>query len=155
MNRPAWGAWAMGGSMEEPAEAFMRVWNNLTLMHQQHELTEVIYEKPILGAYATFELRFALIGLAAHVDSWCLTHHVEARACATGRWRKHFIGITRRPKSGDKTLKDFAMEKCDELGLEYQYHDTAEAHGILDYRIAQHRVVPPWRLEKPMTRSMG
>lgn len=109
----------------------------------------IFYEKPLnLGPAAgntnadTIEV---LIGLAMHVESWG-----DAMGCRIIRavnqtsWRRSFLGAMKRgTKSVD--LKDYAMQRCRQLGFSPQKHDQAEAIGILDYACFDLDLTPPWR----------
>ena len=63
-------------------------------------------------------------------------------AVAIQSWRSHFLGVAQAPKGmakGDvrtNWLKDAAIKKCMERGWLVQYHDEAEALGIMDFALA-------------------
>lgn len=87
------------------------------------------------------------------------TAHAEAVRCgsvAIGSWRKHFLGSAAAPKhlaAKQRTgyYKDMAIKKCTERNWYVQFHDEAEALGIMDYALScldpdyEHKVGPTVR----------
>jgi hypothetical protein len=78
---------------------------------------------------------------------------IRAAGVAIASWRAHWIGQGVAPKhlaSKDRTpwLKDMAMKRAAERGWLTQFHDEAEALGIMDFALAcldadyGHRVGP-------------
>ena len=111
----------------------------------------LFYEKPLnLGPAAgntNAETIEVLIGLAMHVESWG-----DAMGCRIIRavnqtsWRRSFLGAMKRGTKS-KDLKDYAMERCRQLGFSPQKHDQAEAIGILDHACGELDILPYWRAE--------
>lgn len=159
MERPVGGIWKLGATIEDAPRAFLRLHQNLNDIHSVSPLDEIIYEQPVDPSTFmrpnNFSIPFVLIGLAAHVDSYCEAKNIRCRMVPMATWRRHFIGKMKRGTKS-KQLKDYAMERCLEYGLEFDgKHDIAEAHGILDFRLAQHCIEPPWRKERPLVSVLG
>lgn len=159
LDRPACGTWELGSELTSPGMVFARLHENITGIHgAMAALTSVHYERPLdpgtLGRQTNFDIPFLLIGLAAHVESWCCAmgvRHCQSHHQAT--WRRHFIGkMPRGTKS--MTLKDFAVDQCKQLGILPGRHDAAEAVGILDFALHLAGIMPPWRDQHVLTVQM-
>ena len=128
-------------------------------LYQAYPFDIVYYEEPIAlgpGAHRTNrDTVFTLIGLAAHADSFFEAKNVRKyRSVNQSSWRRHFIGSMKR---GTKTkqLKEYAMERCAQLGMTPQKHDEAEAIGVLDYMCEMERIMPPWRSQEVLRQPLG
>lgn len=149
LERPLAGTWALGDECTSPGRAFGRLHRSLDELHRTMALKTIAYEKPLnLGhgsAQTSEETLFILIGLAAHVDSFCAARGVRhCHGVHQATWRRHFLGKMKRG-TRSAALKDMALERCRELGMTPGRHDAAEACGILDYVLSLDHVVPPWR----------
>ncbi|HEX5183607.1 MAG TPA: hypothetical protein VFW19_10710 [Allosphingosinicella sp.] len=158
-ERPACGTWELGSELTGPGLVFLRLHKRINDIHIVTPIDSVTYEKPLdpatLGRNTSFDVPFLLIGLAAHVESYCEAKRI--RHCAhvhQATWRRHFLGSMRR---GVRTpdLKAYAIEQCRQLGIMPGRHDAAEAVGILDFSLHLAGIVPPWRLDTPLTAQIG
>jgi hypothetical protein len=146
---PACGTWELGSELTPSGMVFARLHQRLAEMHSVTPFQSVTYEKPLdpatIGRNTSFEVPFLLIGLAAHVESFCTAMRIPHCAHAhQATWRRHFLGVLKR---GTRTanLKAMAIEACNSLGIMPGKHDAAEAVGILDHAMHLAGVTPPWR----------
>lgn len=159
MSKPVSGTWSLGSELTSAGRSFLRLHQCMNDLYQIHPFEIVIYEEPLnLGPGAGVTNKdtiFALMGLAAHVDSYCEAKGVrKVRSVNQSSWRRHFIGSMKR---GTKTkqLKEYAMERCAQLGMTPQKHDEAEAIGVLDYMCEMERIMPPWRSQEVLRQPLG
>ncbi len=159
MPKPVSGTWSLGSELTSAGRSFLKLHQCMNDLYQIHAYDIVIYEEPIAlgpGAHQTNrDTVFTLIGLAAHVDSYCEAKGVrKVRSVNQSSWRRHFIGSMKR---GTKTkqLKEYAMERCAQLGMTPQKHDEAEAIGVLDYMCEMERIMPPWRSQEVLRQPLG
>lgn len=159
MSKPVSGTWSLGSELTSAGRSFLRLHQCMNDLYQIHPFEIVIYEEPLnLGPGAGVTNKdtiFALMGLAAHVDSYCEAKGVrKVRSVNQSSWRRHFIGSMKR---GTKTkqLKEYAMERCAQLGMTPQKHDEAEAIGVLDYMCEMERITPPWRAHEVLRQPLG
>lgn len=159
MAKPVSGTWSLGSELTSAGRSFLRLHQCMNDLYQIHPFEIVIYEEPLnLGPGAGVTNKdtiFTLIGLAAHVDSYCEAKGVrKVRSVNQSSWRRHFIGSMKR---GTKTkqLKEYAMERCQQLGFKPQRHDEAEAIGILSYMCAMEGIVPAWEAHEILRQPLG
>lgn len=147
--KPVSGLWSLGSSLTSAGTAFGRLHMNMSDLYRVSPFDIVIYEEPLnldSGKLLTNkETTFLLIGLAAHVDSFCEAKGVRKYRCVNqSSWRRHFFGsFNRGTKRG--TLKALAMERCRQLGMQPRKDDEADAIGVLDYMCEMEGIMPPWR----------
>ncbi|MEA3044555.1 MAG: hypothetical protein QOH47_2393 [Sphingomonadales bacterium] len=158
MAVPACGTWELGGDLTSAGLAFLRLHQRINEVHSVTPLECVIYEKPLdpatMGRHSSFDVAFVLIGLAAHVDSYCEAKRIlRCSSAHQATWRKHFLGPMKRG-TRSMSLKEFAVERCRQLGILPGKHDAAEAAGILDYRLHLDGITPPWRMEHVLTEQL-
>lgn len=153
MDLPACGTWELGsGILTSPGRVFMRLHQRMNDIQTVTPLTSISYETPLyLDVWqpaAHKEAHLLLVGLAAHVESYCDALGIRiCRSVSMATWRRHFIGKMKRgTKSAE--LKDFAMQRCRELGIKPSRHDAAEAVGILDYAMHLEGIEAPWHVER-------
>jgi hypothetical protein len=83
-----------------------------------------------------------LVGLAAHVLSWCAAMGARPKDVHMATWRRHILGSM----PGDQKRR--AQGDCDGSGprarLSSDVHDQVEAIGILDYALDANGILPPW-----------
>lgn len=159
MERPVSGTWSLGSELTCAGRSFVRLHQHMNDLYRVHPFDIVVYEKPLnLGPHAGFtnaDTMFVLIGLAAHVDSFCEARSVrKVRDANNASWRRHFLGPMKR---GTKTthLKALAMERCAQLGLRPSKHDEADALGLLDYMCEMEGIIPPWRANEVLRPPLG
>jgi len=170
MERPILGCWELGSELTSAGTSFIRLHQRMNDLHMVTPFDNVLYETPLnLGPGAGItnaDTIFALVGLAAHVDSFCEAKSVRKyRTANMSSWRGHFLGsIPRGPikdRFGNKLKrkpidwKSLSMERAREFGMEPRRHDEAEAFGILDYQVDLEGITPPWRVAVPMVRQFG
>lgn len=149
MSKPVSGIWSLGSELTSSGRAFLKLHQCMNDLYTVHPFDIVIYESPLnldSGKLVTnADTTELLVGLACHVDSFAEAKNVRKyRKVNQSTWRRHFIGSMKR---GTKTpqLKAYAMERCQQLGLNPSKHDEAEAIGILDYMCEMEAITPPWR----------
>lgn len=159
MARPVSGTWSLGSELTSAGRTFLRLHQCMNDLYQVHPFDIVIYEEPLSldsGKLLTNkDTTFVLMGLATHVDSYCEAKNIrKVRSVNQSSWRRHFIGSMKR---GTKTkqLKEYAVERCHQLGLKPEKHDEAEAIGVLDYMCEMERIMPPWRAGEVLRQPLG
>lgn len=170
MERPVLGYWPLGDELTSAGTTFLRLHHRLNDLHMVSPFDNVLYETPLnLGPAAGItnaETQFLLIGLAAHVDSFCEAKGIRKyRTANMASWRGHFLGsIPRGPIKdalGNKLKrkpidwKSLSMERARELGMNPRRHDEAEAFGVLDYQVDLEGITPPWRRDCPLVKQFG
>jgi hypothetical protein len=150
LDIPFCGSWQLGDELTVPGRTFCRLHARLDEVNKDYPLRSVTYEKPLnLGigvAQTTEETLFVLIGLAAHVDSYCTARGIPiCRGVHQATWRRAFVGkIPRGTHSRD--IKDLCLARCKQFGFRTKgNHDAAEAAGVLDYALCLEGIMPPWR----------
>ena len=86
MSKPVSGTWSLGSELTSAGRSFLRLHQCMNDLYQIHPFEIVIYEEPLnLGPGAGVTNKdtiFALMGLAAHVDSYCEAKGVrKVRGC--------------------------------------------------------------------------
>jgi hypothetical protein len=154
-SRPVFGSFGLGDEYSPPGKVFAKLHGELSDLHRATGFVAVRYEQPAdpqhFARTTAFEVPFLLIGLAAHVNSFCAA--LGIRRCdwtPAATWRRHFIGPMKR---GTKRmdLKDFVMQRCRDLGMAPRNDDEADAIGLLDYDLHIAGIQPPWRMETVLT----
>jgi hypothetical protein len=154
---PACGTWELGSTITSPGRVFMRLHQRLNDIHTVTPLQSVSYETPLyLDVWqpaAHKEAHLLLVGLAAHVESYCDARGIRiCRSVSMATWRRHFLGKMKRgTKSPD--LKAMAVTRCLQLGIKPSRHDAAEACGILDYALHIEGIAAPWRAAGPQVQA--
>lgn len=158
LDLPVFGSFRLGDEYTPPGKVFAKLHGELSDLHKALAFTSAVYEQPAdpqhFGRTTSFDVPFLLIGIAAHVDSFCAA--LGVRRCGwvhQATWRRHFIGSMKR---GTKRmdLKDFVIARCRELGMEPRNDDEADALGILDYDLSLSGITPPWRNEHVLTEQL-
>lgn len=160
-NRAGWAFWKQGldlpvhghfrlGDEYSPAgKVFARLHMELSDLHKALGFESVRYEQPAdpqtFGQPKAFADTFLLIGIAAHINSFCAA--LGIRPCEwvhMATWRRHFIGSQKRGTKRPE-LKAMVMDRCRQLGFTPRNDDEADALGILDYDLHASGETPPWR----------
>lgn len=149
LDRPLVGSFKLGDEFTSPGTAFARLHMEMSALKQATGFDSVRYEQPAdpskFDRQTPFEIPFVLIGIAAHINSFCAA--MSVRRCDwihAATWRRHFIGSMKRGTKRAE-LKDFVRERCRQLGMTPRNDDEADACGILDYDLHIAGVNPPWR----------
>jgi hypothetical protein len=159
LDRPLTGHFKLGDELTPPGTVFARLHMELSALRKTLGFESLIYERPVdpqnFGRETPFHIPFVLIGIAAHIDSYCAATGVRRCAWAhAATWRRHFIGSM--PRGTKKAaLKDFVGQRCRELGMKPRNDDEADACGILDYDLHLANITPPWRRENILTQQLG
>lgn len=147
-ERVASGVWALGSEYTSDGLTYCRLHEHMSALHSLGAISAVFWEEPLdprtLSGHTNIDSIRVLSGLAAHAASWA-----DAMSCRHARsvnmttWRRHFLGkMPRATKSAD--LKQYAIERCRQLGFRPGRHDEAEAIGILDYACDALQLSVPW-----------
>lgn len=159
LDLPVVGHFRLGDEYAPFGKVFAKLHEELSALHQVHGFESVRYERPADPAHfdrnTAFEVPFLLIGIAAHINSFCAA--LGVRRCEwvnQATWRRHFIGSMKR---GTKrvVLKDFVLERCRELGMAPRNDDEGDALGILDFDLHMAGITPPWREEHVLVRQLA
>lgn len=158
LDRPAFGSFSLGDEFTPFGKVFAKVHMELADLYRVHAFTSVRYEQPAdpskFDRATAFEVPFLLIGIAAHVNSFCAAKII--RRCEwihSATWRRHYIGPMKRGRKKWE-LKDFVEARCRELGMAPRNDDEADALGILDYDLAIAGITPPWRMQHVLGEQM-
>lgn len=148
LAKPAFGTWELAGSLDYAPRAFCRLQRNIADLHRAGRLDKIVYEEPLppglLQRNNAIAIPEALIGLAAHVLSFCEAMNVAHHKVHQATWRRHFIGkMPRGTKSPD--LKAMCVKRCRDIGWVPRNADEADALGLLDYAADLSGLTPPWR----------
>lgn len=157
--KPIFGHWVLGSEYTSDGRTFVKLHEMLHDLWRLTKFDHLFYEEAInpasLSGHTNIDTLRVLGGLCAHAQSFG-----EAVGCRTIKavnltsWRRHFIGkMPRGTKS--KELKEYAMERCQQLGFKPARHDEAEAIGILDYACDLRGFVPPWRANEVLRPALG
>lgn len=150
LDLPVSGAWELGSEVSTPGRVFARLHQRLDELHKATPFESISYETPLyLDVWqpsAHKEAHLLLVGLAAHVHSYCDARRIRiCRSVQMAKWRRRFIGPMPRGTKGPE-LKEHAMARCRELGMTPRTNDEAEAIGILDYVLHLEGYAAPWRI---------
>jgi hypothetical protein len=158
-DRPVSGTWKLGSDMTTAGMVFINLHRQMSELYSVSPFDNVLYEEPLnLGPHSGFTNKdtiFLLVGLAAHVDSFCEAKRLRKYRCINNSsWRRTFLG---KMKRGTKTkqLKDYAFERCHQLGFRPANADEADALGILDHMCELERIIPPWRANEVLRQPLG
>ncbi len=157
--KPAFGHWVLGSPFTSNGAVFAKLHQNISELNSLGRIEAIYYEDAINilpGARNTNVHAIKLAaGLIAHADSWG-----HAMGCRIVRpvnmtaWRRSFFGnIGRGHKRKD--LKDFAMERCQQLGFRPRNDDEADSLGILDHACFEQDIIPPWRRGEILRPALG
>jgi hypothetical protein len=158
-SAPTYGSWVLGSSFSSNGKVFCKLHQNMSQLNSLGKIDCVFYEDAINilpGAKNTNVHAIKLAaGLIAHADSWgeamgCrIVHPVNMKS-----WRRQFFGNIGRGHVR-KELKDYAIERCLQLGFKPRNDDEADALGILDYSCEYMKIMPPWRADEVMRPALG
>lgn len=151
-DRVASGVWQLGSEFTSRGRVYCKLHENLMALHALGAIEALFFEDSINimpGAVPTnLESVRLSAGLCAHAESLgeALGFRI-IRPVNQVTWRREFLGKMRRG-TRKAELKDFAMQRCRQLGFRPQGHDEAEAIGILDYACTALDLVPFWRAQE-------
>ncbi len=144
MNRPYWGVYANAQPWEKNEGKRLAAWNEfLEAKIREHRVTYIAMERLIVDM-RDFSYDGTVPMAQMHGQALFAAEQagIKSGGVSIQSWRAHFLGTAQAPKflaKGDGRttwLKDAAMKKCAERGWLAQYHDEAEALGIMDFALA-------------------
>jgi hypothetical protein len=160
LDLPVFGHFTLGDEFTPFGKVFAKLHMELSALHSTLGFESVRYEQPAdtqhFDRKTSFDVPFVLMGIAAHIDSFCAAKaHPDTRPCpirrcdwvCAGTWRRHVIGPMKRG-TGRMQLKDFVEAWCREHGMKPRNDDEADAIGILDYDLFVAGITPPWRIKQ-------
>ena len=143
MQRPFWGVYDNAGDWDGREGERLHAWRRfLEARLDEHAVTCIAMELPFIDGRAfSFNGTVAVLqmqGIALELAHAC---GIRAVGVAISSWRAHWIGRGVAPKhlaSKERTpwLKDMAMKRAAERGWLAQFHDEAEALGIMDFALS-------------------
>ncbi len=143
MQRPYWGHYSLAGDWDRHEGLRLHQWRTfLKTMIDRHGVTYIAMERPFIDL-KSFDYNGTAPILQMHgiVLELAQARGIRAGAVSIASWRSHFLGTSKAPAglaSHQRTnaLKDMAMRQCASRGWLPQYHDEAEALGIMDFALA-------------------
>ncbi len=143
MNRPHWGVHQMAGDWDRHEGKHLHEWRSfLERRIDEHGVTYIAVERPFIDL-KSFDYNGTAPILQMHGIALELAHArgIRLGAVSIASWRAHFLGTSKAPPglaSHQRTnaLKDMAMRRCAQRGWLPEYHDEAEALGIMDFALA-------------------
>lgn len=153
------GTWQLGSEWTSEGRVFGNLHARMTDLHMLAPIDAIFMEETLnparLQGFTNIDTLRLLSGLNAHAKSWGDAMGVKViREVNQATWRRHFIGkMPRATKTAQ--LKEYAMQRCRELGFRPLKHDQAEAIGILDYACDALKLTPPWRADFALAQPLG
>lgn len=142
-ERPKWKHYSLAGDWDRHEGQRLHQWRTfLETKIDEFKVTYIAMERPFIDLKA-FDYNGTCPILQMHGILLELAHArgIRAGAVSIASWRSHFLGTSKAPAglaAAQRTsaLKDMAMRRCAERGWLPEYHDEAEALGILDFALA-------------------
>lgn len=155
MRRPYWGVHEIAGDWDRHEGKRLHEWRTaLTQLVERHGVTYISVEAPFID-WKAFDYNGTVPILQMHgiVLELAEARRIETGSAPIASWRSHFLGTCKAPKGFEgkqrtNALKDLAMKRCADRGWYTQFHDEAEALGILDFTLSckdpdyEHKVGP-------------
>jgi hypothetical protein len=143
MTRPSWGVYNLAGDWDRHEGLRLHQWRNfLEVTIDTHSVEYIAMERPFIDL-KSFDWNGTAPILQMHGIVLELAHArgIRAGAVSISSWRSHFLGTSKAPAglaSNQRTnaLKDMAMRQCLRRNWLCEYHDEAEALGIMDFALA-------------------
>lgn len=156
--KPTFGTWKLGSEVTSMGRTFLNLHRMMNDQCAFGKPDVVAYEMPLLlgpaAGNTTADTQMVLIGLAMHAESFCEAKVISCQSTNMSTWRKHFIGSM--PRGTKRTvLKDYVIQRCQQLGVNPADDNQADAIGILDYVLNGRGILPPWRNANVLTRELG
>lgn len=154
-TRPHWGVFELAGDWERHEGERLHAFRSfLARKIADHAVTYVAIERFFISL-KDFDFNGTTPIAQMHGIAMELAHAegIRCGSVAIGSWRSHFLGSAVAPKhlaAKQRTTfwKDMAIKTCVQRNWYVQFHDEAEALGIMDYALAcldadyEHRVGP-------------
>ena len=110
----------------------LRLW--LDDFQHLHKPDMIVFESPaapmVMQGRTNIDTIKLLIGLAEHVEEWCLGN-IELREASVQQIRPHFIGENMK----SKLAKAATIERCHELGWLVTNDNEADACALWSYQV--------------------
>ena len=143
MNRPWWGTYNLAGDWDRHEGKRLHQWRTfLEAKIEEHAVSYIAMERPFIDT-KDFDWNATMPILQMWGIALELAHArgIRAGAVSIQSWRSHFLGTAQAPKGlakGQRTnaLKDMAVRRAAQRGWLCEYHDEAEALGIMDFALA-------------------
>jgi hypothetical protein len=143
MSRPFWGVHDTVGDWDGREGERLHAWRRfLEARLAEHAVTCIAMELPFIdGRALSFNGTVAVLQMQGLALELAHARCIRAAGVAIASWRAHWIGHGVAPKHlarKERTpwLKDVAMKRAAELGWLTQFHDEAEALGIMDFALS-------------------
>jgi hypothetical protein len=156
------GVWdRLGSEHTGRGQLYYKLFEQLTGHRKVFGFDRIYAEEPVNlipnSVATTAENIWISVGMGAALELFAYNFGLKLVWVHQARWRRHFLGrMPRGTKSVD--LKEYAKERCRQLGLKPLRHDDAEALGVLDYACDLERLSPPWSAQvvlRPMAGAVG
>lgn len=144
------GDWPLAEGIHQRAGAFCTIYRRLNEQHAADPLQLVGVETPLKLPVDSVRKLLALLGVVAHVESWCRSRGVRCLLVDQADWRRTFLPDMRKG-AGRADWKAAAITRAKQLGFNPLSDDEAEAVGILDHLAHLEGLQPQWRLDNPFT----
>ncbi|MGV1682941.1 hypothetical protein [Sphingopyxis sp. NJF-3] len=149
----------LGSKFTDLGTAFGRLHEQLSDLNCIIGGAHVIYcEEPLqpqaVTKQTTFETLLITYGLFAHAQSFAAAKGIRFIAVHQATWRRHFLGAMKRGKKSLE-LKEYAKERCGQIGISVKNGDEAEAVGVLDYACDREGIRPPWSANEVLRPPLG
>lgn len=143
MNRPYWGVYATL-DWEKKQGLRLHEWKNfLAGKMEEHRVSYVAMEALIIPPKEfNHDSHIPMAQMHGIVLELAQSRGLKTGAVPIQSWRSHFLGTGHAPKAMAKGsartdwLKDAAVKRSMERGWYPQFHDEAEALGIMDFALA-------------------
>lgn len=150
---------SLGSSMTSLGMACARLHGMLNDLNMMIGGAHVIYcEEPLQpqarAEQTTFQTLLITYGLYAHAHSFAEAKGIRFLPVNQSSWRRHFLGAMKRGTKS-KTLKEYAKDRCAQLGIRVKNGDEAEAMGVLDYACDREGIRPPWTANEVLRPPLG
>lgn len=142
MSRPYWGVYETGEWDKVEGKRLTQWRKFLISKFEEHAITYVALERLIIPPKEfNYDSHIPMSQMHGTVIQVCDEMGIRCGSVAISSWRQNFLGSGTAPKhlaSKDRTpwLKDAAMKQAASRGWLCQYHDEAEALGIMDFALA-------------------
>ena len=156
---PDYGSWELGIKLTSDGRVYANLHRRLSDLNSLGKIDAIFYEEALnpmnLNGKTNINSLRILSGLCAHTESWGYAMGCRIiRPVNLQSWRKFYIGkMDQGTKS--KVLKDYTMERCQQLGFSPKNDDESDALGILDYSYEYRGITPPWRKDEVLRPALG
>lgn len=143
MNRPQWGTYELAGEWDKHEGLRLHQWRTfLERKIESERITYIAMERPFIDMKDfNYNGSVPILQMWGIVLELAQARGIRAGAVPIGSWRAHFLGSAKAAPGLGKAqrtnaLKDMAIKQCLKRNWYVQFHDEAEALGILDFALA-------------------